>query len=139
MKAVHVNKEKALTADGFAACLLKAKAAEANDAIAEAIANYKCCIKLRPAYEPAYNRLMILYRKNKEPKKELDIINNGIKAFEAIYNNASKKTLTKTAVQLSKSLSKSTGLTDKKGKDLFEQPPIPRWRQRAALVQKRLT
>jgi hypothetical protein len=138
MRVVHLNKQKPVASTDFAACLQQARFSEADGDIDTAIVNYTCCIKLRSTYEPAYNRLMILHRKNKAYKKELEVINTGIKAFENLYSKSVKKAMTKTAVQLSRSLLKSTGLVDKKGKELFEQPPLPRWRQRAAIVKKRL-
>lgn len=84
-----------------------------------------------------YKRLMIIYRKLKEPKQELRIINEGIKAFEEFYKpDAAGKH--KTIVSLSNRISQLTGLTDKKGKSLLDREPIAGWKKRKAVVTKKI-
>lgn len=46
-----------------------------------AIKEYEKAIKADPLAEIAYDRLMILHRKEKDYKKELNLIDAGIKAF----------------------------------------------------------
>lgn len=135
MKVAHLdNTEK--TALSFAECVAIAKVLEAAGKPDEAIKTYQQCVKLRPANEYPYNRLMILYRKKKEYKKELATIDVAIKAFEKLYLHSGKNVNKKVSL-LSKSLMKSTGLSDKKGNILLDQKPISTWKKRAALLKKR--
>ncbi|SKA42754.1 Tetratricopeptide repeat-containing protein [Chitinophaga eiseniae] len=48
----------------------------------KAIQVYLAAVKKDPLNAAAYNRLMVLYRKKKEPRKEMAIINEAIKAYE---------------------------------------------------------
>ena len=56
--------------------------AEKKEHIPLAIKDYEEAIKKDPLREKAYDRLMILYRKEKDYKSELRLINAGIKSFE---------------------------------------------------------
>jgi DNA-binding SARP family transcriptional activator len=120
---------------------LKAKIEEAEDAeekddISTAIKDYEEAIAKDPLAEKAYDRLMILYRKEKEYKKELRLINTGIKAFEKFYR--SRKTGSKKIAEISKKLNRSFGFTDKKGNAVYEPEPIARWKKRRITVEKRI-
>jgi len=44
-------------------------------------------LKKDPLHTDAYDRLMIIYRKEKDYKKELSVINSGIKVFEKFYKD----------------------------------------------------
>lgn len=114
-----------------------AKEKEAAGEWKEAIALYEKLIKLHPLEEKAYDRLMIAYRKLKEPRKELNAIKSGIDAFEELYKK-SKKTPDKKVIQISRALQKATGLLDRKGESLYRPEPIGRWLKRKAVVEKQL-
>ena len=81
---------------------------------------------------------MIIYRKNKEYKKENAVIVRAIKAFVQFYKNASKVSRSKKIVSLSKAFMKSTGLADNRGKLLYQKEPLARWSKRKQVVEKRL-
>jgi DNA-binding SARP family transcriptional activator len=101
--------------------------AEEKEDISVAIKDYEEAIKKDPLAEKAYNRLMILYRKEKDYKNELRTIVTGIKAFENFYK--SKKTGSKKIAELSKKLNKAFGFTDKKGNTVYDAEPIARWKK----------
>jgi len=136
MKVAHINKENEQLS--FSDCLVKAKEFELNNNVDEAIRMYHKCIDLTPASEFAYNRLLILYRKSKQYKKELAVIKQGIRFFNNLFTKQKKLKRNNTITRLSNALMKSTGLADNKGNALFEQQPILKWKQRALLVEKRL-
>ena len=102
----------------------------------EAIRGYEEIIQKDPLAEKAYDRLMILYRKEKDYKKELKLINAGIKAFERFYR--SRKSSSKKIAEISKKLNRSFGFTDKKGNAVYDPEPIARWKKRKLTVEKRI-
>ncbi len=120
--------------------LQKAQQAEADAELEQAASLYEELIKDEPRNELAYHRLMIIYRKLKQPKDELRIINSGIKAFQQFYQSQVKKRVGRSAkvAQLSKALLKSAGLADKKGISTYDPEPIAAWKKRKALVEKKL-
>lgn len=101
-----------------------------------AIKNYEGSIKKDSLAEKAYDRLMIIYRKEKEYKNELRIINAGIKAFGEFYK--SRKSRSKKVAEISKKLNSSFGFTDKKGNAVYDPEPIARWKKRKVIVQKKI-
>jgi len=134
LKIVHSNKELSVNRHELFA---DAKDKEAAGEWKEATALYEKLIKLHPLEEKAYDRLMIAYRKLKEPRKELHTIKTGIDAFEELYKK-SKKTPDRKVIQISRALQKATGLLDKKGESLYRPEPIGRWLKRKAVVEKQL-
>ncbi|HEX6191208.1 MAG TPA: hypothetical protein VFZ42_02540 [Chitinophagaceae bacterium] len=133
MKVVHSDK----AFQSVEELLSLARQHEQDDDKEEAIALYLKILKRQPLNALIYDRLMILYRKTKESKKELDIIKAGIKTFEEFYNKREKAPPAKVA-RLSAALSKATGLVDKKGKSLYAPEPLGRWERRRLLVEKKL-
>ena len=113
----------------------EATEAEKED-VSLAIKDYEEAIKKDPLAEKAYDRLMILYRKDKNYKKELQLINSGIKAFESFYR--SRKSNSKKIAEISKKLNRSFGFTDKKGVSVYDPEPIARWKKRKVTVEKRI-
>ena len=107
-----------------------------KDDVPLAIKDYEEAIQKDPLLEKAYDRLMILYRKEKNYKAELKLINSGIKAFENFYK--SKKTGSKKIAEISKKLNRSFGFTDKKGNAVYDPEPIARWKKRKVTVEKRI-
>lgn len=114
----------------------EAEEAEEKKYISAAIKEYEEAIHSDPLAEKAYDRLMILYRKEKDYKKELRLINAGIKAFENFYR--SRKTGSKKIAEISKKLNRSFGFTDKKGNAVYDPEPIARWKKRKITVEKRI-
>jgi len=101
---------------------------------------YLDTIRKHPLEAGSYNRLMIIYRKQKEYKKEHKIILQAIKAYEddvkATQTNWVQSN--RKAARLSKQLVQSLGLTDKRGLPINEPPQIVTWRKRLANVNKKL-
>lgn len=135
MKVVHKNPD---AKDEPGNWLDKAKAFEDSGESEKAAVAYEKTIKENPLNEYAYDRLMIIYRKNKEYKKEKAVIARAIKAFEQFYKSTSKISRSKKIVSLSKAFMKSTGLADSKGKLLYQKEPLARWNKRKSVVEKRV-
>lgn len=117
--------------------LANAEKAEAAQDLDTAAQLYEKAIKADPLTEQAYNRLMIIYRKNKAYKQELRVIKQGIKAYEQFYKSRASKS--KKIAEISNKLSVSVGLSDKKGNVAYEPEPIGGWKKRKAVVEKKLT
>lgn len=94
-------------------------------------------LKQHPLDELSYHRLMVMYRKQKEYKKELAIIDEGIKAFEQFYKSNIKNKPTRKITLLSRSLLQSLGLANKKGEEIFQPEPIAKWKRRKENLLKR--
>jgi len=117
---------------------LTVKANEAEkSAPSSAIELYNRILKKDPLQTGAYDRLMILYRQEKNYKKELSIINTGIKTFEKFYKSKSIKPSKKIS-ELSEKLNKAFQLVDKKGNSLYNPEPIGRWQKRKEVVEKKM-
>lgn len=88
-----------------------------------------------------YDRLMIHYRKEKNLNEELKVIKKGIEVFRKYYSNFQSSTFKKRKskiAELSRKISKSTGLVDKKGNDTYLPEPLPRWIKRQFVVEQKL-
>ena len=116
--------------------LEKAKEAEAAQEFEQAASIYEQILKQDNLKDEAYDRLMIVYRKLKDYKKELEVIDRGIKVFEDFYN--SKVTKSKKVIEISNKLAKSFGLIDKKGNHIYDPEPIGKWKRRRLVVEKKL-
>ena len=114
-----------------------AKYMEAEGRHGEAIKLYEKLIKTEPYREYNYNRLMMIYRKQKDFKNELRIIDTGIKAFSNFYM-PSAVGKHKSIISLSKKLNTLTGLTDKRGNSLSDTEPIGKWKKRREIVMKKI-
>lgn len=136
MRVAHLNKEEPepITVHDW---LAKAKEFEAAGDAEAAAKAYEKVIRLDRLHEFAYNRLMVLYRKQKAYEKELKLIDAGIAAYEKFYASHTKKK-SKKVTDLSRRLSKAVGLTDKKGNNLYAPEPMGRWKKRKTVVEKRL-
>ena len=118
--------------------LKQAKSAEEEGNIEEATALYEKAIKQRPLLEQPYNRLMVIYRKNKNYKDELRVIDKALKLFIAHYDKkkAALKMPDKVA-RLSKALLRTMG----EGSKAFENNyphPVQKWLTRKKTVEKKL-
>jgi hypothetical protein len=117
---------------------LTSRAAEAEKTDPALAADlYQQVLKKDPLQTHAYDRLMILYRKEKNYKKELSIIDSGIKTFERFYKEQLGKPSRKIS-EISKQLNKAFHLVDKKGNSLYTPEPIDRWLKRKQVVEKKM-
>ena len=114
------------------------KILESEDKNEEAVRIYESIIKKHPVNEEAYNRLMIIYRKMRDYKKEKAVIDAGLKAFREFYRASSRLPAKKNIVSLSQALLKTTGLADRKGRLIYEREPLGRWMKRLKTVQQKL-
>jgi hypothetical protein len=117
--------------------IAKAEEVEATKNNSLAIDLYKKVIKTDNLNIYAYDRLMKIFRQSKDYKKELVIINSGIKAFEQFYKPG-LKTKSKKVSEISLKLNKAFGLTDKKGNNVYNPEPIARWKKRRINVEKKM-
>ena len=115
-----------------------ARAAESEGRLEDAAKIYEELFADEPLNETVANRLMIIYRKLKLYKKELKVINRGVKSFEAFYRSRNKHRKNKTIADLSSALSLKTELTDKKGNFAYEPEPIAKWKKRKLIVEKKI-
>lgn len=120
--------------------LQAARDLETEGNLAGAIDLYLQVVGSDPLNTPAYSRLMVIYRRQKEYKKELAIINKAIKSHEEsvrsnvqAWTNANRK-----AARLSKALAGSLGLIGRNGLPLHEDPLLEAWRKRKVTVTKKL-
>jgi hypothetical protein len=79
----------------------------------------------------------MIYRKEKNYKKELSIINSGISTFEQFYKDQWSKPSGKIN-EISKRLNKGFHLIDKKGISFYAPQPINRWQKRKETVEKKI-
>lgn len=88
----------------------------------------------------AYNRLLVIYRKQKAYRKELSIVNKAIKAFENEQKENQKNWMkeNRVAAKLSKSLALKLGVLNKNGLPVNKDPVVERWLKRKAVINKRL-
>lgn len=115
--------------------------AEANGNVEQAIQLYEKNIKKDIADSFPFDRLMILYRRQKRYKDELRVINRGIEVFnnqlqrqqqQLLSHSKSKSQLQK----LSALFGKKTGLDGKKG--AYVPAPVGKWLKRKEVVQAKL-
>ncbi|MBG9377196.1 hypothetical protein I5907_13210 [Panacibacter sp. DH6] len=101
---------------------------------------YTALMKRRPSDEHNYSRLMMIFRKLKQPRKELQVINEGIKSVSAAYHSQGQQQFGNNATvkRISNALLKSLGMKDQKGRFVFEPSVVERWKKRKALVLKRM-
>lgn len=128
--AIQSNSEKEI--------LQRAHEAEAEEDFEQAAKLYKEEIKQHPLNTYSYDRLMIIYRKLKKYKDEMQVVDKGIKAFENYFKKKSDKLTSKhkKLMTLSKALIKSTGLGDR-NHEYFPEP-LNKWRKRKEVIEKRL-
>ncbi|QIH33457.1 tetratricopeptide repeat protein [Sphingobacterium sp. DR205] len=106
----------------------------------EAVKSYSAAIKRAPTYSAAYNRLMILFRRQKEYKKEIDLIGQALQSYEqeiADERQRWEKDHSGSA-DISLKLAKSMGLINEKGLPVHEEPQVLAWRKRLETARKKL-
>ena len=117
--------------------LRQAKVYDNEGELESAAENYEQVIRQNPLEEQAYTRLMIIYRKLKEPKKELNVINKGIDAMMAHHDKKlAVYSRNNTVGRLSKALLKSVSGKNKKTIDYPE--PVPKWIKRKEALAKKI-
>lgn len=79
--------------------LQQAAAAEKNDDFALAEKIYKKQIQLKVFDAAVYKRLMVIYRKQKRYKDELDIINKGLRHFDEYRKKQSSQKCINTSIK----------------------------------------
>jgi tetratricopeptide (TPR) repeat protein len=134
MKVVHKNKDLQTEGDW----ITRATDLEKNGELDRAADAWLRVLKAHSLYVPAYDRLMIIYRKQKEYHKELKMINKAISVFKERFEKK-KPAYNKKITALSKALLKATGLGDKKGGSLYQLGELARWNKRKKLLQNRLS
>lgn len=95
-------------------------------------------IKSNALNQTAYQRLMVIYRKQKQFAKELKVIEKAIHAFEASFYSSRRKNHGKRINNLSKQINVAMKLTDKKGNRHTDPEPILSWKKRKLTVLKKL-
>ena len=108
-----------------------------------AIKQYEDDIKAGSRDQNPFERLMILYRKQKKYKDELRVIKQAIKVFTDDYARHQKNQIVtarnkKQVKDLSAAIMRKSGLTDKKGNETYLPEPIGKWTKRKAVVEKKL-
>jgi tetratricopeptide (TPR) repeat protein len=130
MKVVHKQDES------IANLLAQGKEAESAKDWEEAEKIYQRILKRDNHNLHAFQRLMIVYRKQKSFHEELAIINKAIDAFGKLY--MPKAAHSKRVQTLSAKINKAFGMVDRKGNSLYEPGPVATWKKRKLLVEKRL-
>jgi tetratricopeptide (TPR) repeat protein len=121
----------------------EARQAESNEDLDTAIELYEENIKSGYPEPYSFDRLMILYRKQKRFKDELRVIKRAIKVFTDDYARHQKNQLAearnkKQVKELSAAIMRKSGLTDRKGKETYLPEPIGKWTKRKGVVEKKL-
>jgi tetratricopeptide (TPR) repeat protein len=116
----------------------EARWAEQAGNVNRAIKLYEQNIKENYADEFAFDRLMIIYRKQKEYRDELRVINRGIELFQESLKAHLKNSLShvdgKKVERLSNAIMKQTRLN----KNIHFPDPIDKWIKRKEIVKKKL-
>ena len=120
--------------------LTEARDAELRGNTSKALALYKQAVQHDPLAEQAWQRLMILHRKQRDYAGELKIIDLALKAYETSNRQAQQQWLkeNRKAAGIAKLLAKSLGQVDKKGMVIDDNPVVEKWRHRKELVAGRL-
>jgi tetratricopeptide (TPR) repeat protein len=113
-----------------------ARQLEQRGELKKAIELYEDLLKRSADDLKIITRLIILYRKLKNYKKEVSLINKAIKIHEQRYT---PKKVNKEISLISKKLNRLLGHTDKKGKNMVLPGEIIKLQNRKALLQKKIS
>jgi len=139
MKVAHRSPDNSIQLDQPVSSLLKQGKEWEKDDPQKAVVLYDKMIRAYPHKALLYDRLMIAYRKTGELKKELKLLNDGLKLFQTLHDKAHKRKASKKITQLSNAIAKLTGLKDSKKKDLMSLPqPMAKWHKRKVLLLKKM-
>lgn len=103
----------------------------------EAAKKWEKIIRDHPTNAAAYDGLMKIYRKQKDLKKELGILNKAIRVFDETFRKK-QVAFDRKVVLISKKLLKATGLADKQGENIYRLGELARWSKRKALVERKI-
>ncbi len=119
---------------------VQAKEAEQAGETEEAAKIYSQALKNDPMDDIAYNRLMVYYRRQKDYKMELKIIQAAIAAHLRHAQETGQQWLKKNkkTARTAKALVKSLGLVDRRGLPKLETHQLATWRKRMTVVRKRM-
>ena len=114
--------------------------AEREEDVNKAIRFYEQNIREDHADKFAFERLMVIYRKDKEYKNELRVIKRGIEVFqkkfkERVKHSLARRVSDKKLEQLSNAIIKISG---QKKEELHFPDPVDKWLKRKEIVEKRL-
>jgi len=118
----------------------EARKAEHDGDLKKAVRLYEDNIKEDKADKFAFERLMVIYRGQKEYKNELRVINRGIDLFRRemekhVSHSLSRRVDSKKLKHLSQAIIKKSGLE----KDELHFPdPIDKWLKRKKIVEEKL-
>lgn len=117
--------------------LAMARQAEAEGKVQDATELYRVLIRKNDLEAAYYSRLMILYRKQKDYRAEMDIIEKGMRVFDNYFRSRAERSIGNHKAQvrrLSAALLKKTGL----GAGQYLPEPLSTWKKRKEQVEKRL-
>ena len=114
--------------------------AEREEDVNKAIRFYEQNIREDHADKFAFERLMVIYRKDKEYKNELRVIKRGIEVFqkkfkERVKHSLARRVSDKKLEQLSNAIIKISG---QKKEELHFPDPVDKWLKRKEVVEKKL-
>ncbi|MET0464806.1 MAG: hypothetical protein ABW007_16710 [Chitinophagaceae bacterium] len=135
MKVAHHNQDQPASGEEI---LIQAEKFEKDGKLAEAAKLYLRHLKKLPGSEHAFSRLMIIYRKQRDVERELEVIDRAIKTFQVIFKKSLRISPTRKTIEISRKLMKAMGLADSKGVELNEREPLQKWKKRKELLEKRL-
>lgn len=117
-----------------------AAAFERDKNYTEAIKLYENVVKWEPLHLDAQHRLMVLYRKIKEPNKEIKIIKRAITAYRKGIESDQRDWLkrNKEKADLTRELASSLGLLATNGLPLYQNETLLKWENRLLLLEERI-
>jgi tetratricopeptide (TPR) repeat protein len=118
----------------------EAMQAEKNDNPSKAIRLYEQNIKEDYADEFAFDRLMVIYRRQKEYADELRVINRGIEVFRNnlerhLEHSLHRRGNLEKVAQISRAIMRKSGV---KKEDPSFPDPIDKWMKRKKIVTEKL-
>lgn len=120
--------------------IAKARQFEREENFEEAAPLYEKVVQQDPLNENAINRLLIIYRKLKEYRKEIQLLNTSIKASSSKMQEQQTAWSKKhpAAARASKSLLRSLGGARAKVAPAYEEAAVRNWRKRKENLVKRM-
>lgn len=118
-------------------------AAEAEGDTQRAVELYESSIKKGIADPFPFDRLLVIYRREKKLKDELRVILRGIEVFNQQLEEQQRYLLKRTKnanvmKRLSTAFGKSSGLADKKGNLKYLPGPLAKWLRRKKIVEGKI-
>jgi tetratricopeptide (TPR) repeat protein len=116
----------------------QAKLLESEGKLEDAVKNYHTVIAKDKLHTAAYNRLMIVYHRQKMYKKELSTIKKALAVYEndLLKDQRKWKKLNGGSADLSQRLAKVLGLMQEDGLPRYEEPQVMAWRKRLGRIEQ---